>query len=75
MQNAEQFIGCTIFTKISDIIMFATNNLNMIKISHLAIDSTDQNYDKQAKGALFRNRLQRLLFLVSIAGTKAWTWA
>jgi len=41
---------------------------------HLAIDSTesllhDQNYDQQAKDTLFRNRLQRLLFLVRIAGT------
>jgi len=45
----------------------------MIKISHLAIHSTesllhDQNYnDQQAKDTLFRNRLQRLLFLVSTA--------
>jgi len=43
-------------------------------ISHLAIDSTeslqhDQNYDQQDKDTLFRNRLQRLLFLISIAGT------
>jgi len=46
----------------------------MIKISHVAIDSTEslkhnQNYDQQAKDTLFQNRLQRLLFLVSIAGT------
>jgi len=44
----------------------------MNKTSHLAIDSTeslyyDQNYDQQVKDTLFRNRLQRLLFLVSIA--------
>jgi len=37
----------------------------MIKISHLAIDSTeslwhDQTYDQQAKDTLFRNRLQYL---------------
>jgi len=46
----------------------------IFKISHLAIDSTeslcyDQNYDQQAKDTLFWNRLQCLLFLVSIAGT------
>jgi len=46
----------------------------MIKTSCLAIDSTkssqhNQNYEQQAKDTLLQNRLQCLLFLVSIAGT------
>jgi len=51
--------------------MKTKNTEKMIKISHLAIDSTeslqpDQSYDQQAKHTLFR---KCLLFLVSIAGT------
>jgi len=51
----------------------------MIKISHLAINSTeslehDQNYDQQAKDTLFWNWLQCLLFLVSIAGPIPKQW-
>jgi len=35
---------------------------------NIQISLYDQNYDQQAKDTLFRNRLQRLLFLVSVAG-------
>jgi len=41
----------------------------MICITIKVIDSTESiYYDQQAKDALFQNRLQYLLFLVSIVG-------